>query len=64
MITDQSPGFGIDPFSGIQGGEICVFLCALGGGSRADFRVGMSTTAEGFFGSLVQQGLPGTLSMC
>jgi len=37
LITDQTPTFNIDPFSGIQG---------------------MGANAEGFFASLIKQGLP------
>jgi len=42
LITDQTPKFNIDPFSGIQG---------------------MSARAQGFFASLVNQGLPSLFSM-
>ncbi|KAF9469898.1 acid protease [Collybia nuda] len=42
LITDQTPAFNIDPFSGIQG---------------------MSATAQGFFASLINQGLPSLFSM-
>ncbi|KXN91062.1 Pepsin A [Leucoagaricus sp. SymC.cos] len=42
LITDQTPKFNIDPFSGIQG---------------------MSSRAQGFFASLVNQGLPSLFSM-
>lgn len=42
LITDQTPKFNIDPFSGIQG---------------------MGARAQGFFASLVNQGLPSLFSM-
>lgn len=42
LITDQTPTFNINPFSGIQG---------------------MSARAQGFFASLVNQGLPSLFSM-
>ncbi|KAJ7268794.1 acid protease [Mycena haematopus] len=42
LITDQTPKFNIDPFSGIQG---------------------MSARAQGFFASLVKQGLPSLFSL-
>ncbi|KAJ6572095.1 acid protease [Mycena capillaripes] len=43
LITKQTAKFGIDPFSGIQGG--------------------MSAQAQGFFASLVDQGLPSLFSL-
>jgi len=42
LITDQTPKFNIDPFSGIQG---------------------MGAQAQGFFASLISQGLPCKLSI-
>ncbi|GLB37625.1 putative peptidase A1 family protein [Lyophyllum shimeji] len=42
LITNQTPTFNIDPFSGIQG---------------------MSATAQGFFASLISQGLPSLFSL-
>lgn len=42
LITDQTPAFNIDPFSGIQG---------------------MGATAQGFFASLISQGLPSLFSL-
>ncbi|KAF7376309.1 Pepsin A [Mycena sanguinolenta] len=42
LITDQTPKFDIDPFSGIQG---------------------MSARAQGFFASVVSQGLPSLFSL-
>ncbi|KAF8070647.1 acid protease [Lyophyllum atratum] len=42
LITNQTPAFNIDPFSGIQG---------------------MSATAQGFFASLISQGLPSLFSL-
>ncbi|RDB24771.1 Pepsin A [Hypsizygus marmoreus] len=42
LITDQTPTFNVDPFSGIQG---------------------LSATAQGFFASLINQGLPSLFSL-
>ncbi|THU95408.1 acid protease [Dendrothele bispora CBS 962.96] len=42
LITDQTPAFNIDPFSGIQG---------------------MGARAQGFFASLINQGLPALFGM-
>jgi hypothetical protein len=54
LITKQTKKFGIDPFSGIQGTSV------INQSSRAPSKrnSGMSAQAQGFFASLVDQGLP------
>lgn len=54
LITNQTPAFDVDPFSGIQGNNSFVVET-----STETYRyAGMGATAQGFFAGLVNQGLP------
>ncbi|CAK5276783.1 unnamed protein product [Mycena citricolor] len=60
LITGQTPKFNIDPFSGIQGKLRASQpeLCRL-----HEAGTGMSALAQGFFASLINQGLPSLFSL-
>ncbi|KAJ3571704.1 hypothetical protein NP233_g3588 [Leucocoprinus birnbaumii] len=63
LITDQTPTFNIDPFSGIQGLSHLEIIIARNSDYWFGIRKGMSARAQGFFAGLVNQGLPSLFSM-
>lgn len=58
LITKQTAKFGIDPFSGIQGTPFIPLVTW----RFLNANTGMSAQAQGFFASLIDQGLPCKLS--
>lgn len=61
LITNQTPTFAPDPFSGIQGEFLMQAFAERGRDER--LRLGMSSVASGLFAGLEAQGLPSLFSL-
>lgn len=58
LITNQTPAFNVDPFSGIQGTTPVTCNAVAGMLTISTLPTGMAATASGFFAGLISQGLP------